>query len=102
MAKTVLFICNNYRTTANDKTPPMIGEFGIGKYLMYFKKGSVGKIFYLGVAVLLSYPFCSKTVITAWNVLKASFYVMSKLETIIGRNAIKLILIIYSIFCTRN
>ena len=40
----------------------MVSEFGIGKYLMYFKKGSVGKIFYLGVAVLLSYPLCSKTV----------------------------------------
>ena len=40
MAKVVLFICNNQRITANDKTLPMVGEFGIGTYRMYFKKGS--------------------------------------------------------------
>lgn len=40
MVKAVFFICNNQRITANDKTPPMMGEFGIGTYRMYFKKGS--------------------------------------------------------------
>lgn len=76
MAKVVLFICNNQRITANDKTPPMIGEFGIGTYRMYFRKGSVAFV-YLGVAVLrlyyikldyyifFSFPFCSKPVTIA-------------------------------------
>ena len=76
MAKVVLFICNNQRITANDKTPPMIGEFGIGTYRMYFRKGSVALV-YLGVAVLrlyyikldyyifFSFPFCSKPVTIA-------------------------------------
>lgn len=33
----------------------MVGESGIVKYRMYLKKGSVGKIFYLGVALLRLY-----------------------------------------------
>lgn len=77
MVKAVFFICNNQRITANDKTPPMIGEFGIGTYRMYFRKGSVALV-YLDVAVLRLYyikldyyiyfflfPFCSKPVIIA-------------------------------------
>lgn len=76
MVKAVFFICNNQRITANDKTPPMIGEFGIGTYRMYFRKGSVALV-YLGVAVLrlyyikldyyifFSFPFCSKPVTIA-------------------------------------
>lgn len=56
----------------------MIGEFGVGTYRMYFKKGSVALV-YLGLAVLrlyilykarllhifFSFPFCSKPVIIA-------------------------------------
>ena len=53
-----------------------MGEFGIGTYRMYFRKGSVALV-YLGVAVLrlyyrkldyyifFSFPFCSKPVTIA-------------------------------------
>ena len=56
----------------------MVGEFGIGIYCMYFKKGNVALV-YLGLAVLrlyyikldyyiyifFSFPFSSKPVILA-------------------------------------
>lgn len=42
MVKVVFFICNNQRITANDKTPPMMGEFGIGTYRIYvLQKGQL-------------------------------------------------------------